>query len=160
MLQRVREQRPAHNNNSHISSSVTISALKLLYYQIFAWCFSMVGSCATEVMVNSSWTCSHIASLWHLTEQSSPFYQTNDTSLTNIDNRSDMTVSHRLVKVFPPCNTTQLTAIPLTYSSQCNANLQESSRERYIISIGQFRPEKDHLLQLRFILYTDLSSCR
>jgi len=38
--------------------------------------------------------------------------------------------------VYPPCNTTALQEIPL------------QPREPIIISIGQFRPEKDHMLQL------------
>jgi alpha-1,2-mannosyltransferase len=41
--------------------------------------------------------------------------------------------------VFPPCNTVNLQSIPL------------GEREQLIISLGQFRPEKNHSLQLRAI---------
>jgi alpha-1,2-mannosyltransferase len=36
MLEKVRQQRPAYNNKGAIASSVTISSLKLVYYQLFA----------------------------------------------------------------------------------------------------------------------------
>ena len=42
-----------------------------------------------------------------------------------------------LVKLYPPCNTTLLQQIPL------------QTRENIILSVGQFRPEKDHALQIR-----------
>ena len=48
-------------------------------------------------------------------------------------------VNGRLFRLYPPCNTHKLETIPL----------DSSNRERIIISIAQFRPEKNHLLQLQ-----------
>ena len=129
MLKAVREQRPSYNNKSIISSNVTVSAIKLLYYRAFAFCYSAVGYCADLVIVNSSWTEGHIRELWHFPE--------------NADGESTAIVSagRRLVKIYPPCNTAHLLNIPL--------NSVKMARQRKILSVGQFRPEKDHMLQLK-----------
>ena len=120
MLSKVREQRPGYNNNSRIASSVTISTLKLLYYKLFACFYSIVGSYADIVMVNSTWTYSHINSLW------------------NKSGKKSINV------VYPPCNTRQL----------AQDTVGSASRKNTILSIGQFRPEKDHFMQLKaFQLY-------
>lgn len=81
MLSLVREQRPSYNNGAWISSSIAVSRLKLAYYQAFALFYGLVGSLASVVMVNSSWTRRHIDALWKL---SSP------------------------AVVFPPCDTSEL----------------------------------------------------
>jgi alpha-1,2-mannosyltransferase len=47
--------------------------------------------------------------------------------------------AERTTVVYPPCDTTTLQRIPLG---------GKPSREPLVISIGQFRPEKDHMLQL------------
>lgn len=125
MLQEVIERRPSYNNHTSISSNSSISKLKQFYYQIFTRLYSHVGSFASLVMVNSSWTESHISKLWNLSVISSTDYH----------------IKSSLYKVFPPCNTSHLDSIPIV----------ETSRRRIILSIGQFRPEKDHLLQLRYL---------
>lgn len=56
MLDKVREQRPSHNNDELIASNKSVSSVKLLYYQIFALIYSLVGRCTDIVMVNSTWT--------------------------------------------------------------------------------------------------------
>eukprot|EP01119_Soliformovum_irregulare_P014584 TRINITY_DN3992_c0_g1_i1.p1 TRINITY_DN3992_c0_g1~~TRINITY_DN3992_c0_g1_i1.p1 ORF type:complete len:458 (+),score=101.03 TRINITY_DN3992_c0_g1_i1:65-1438(+) len=110
MLQRVTERRPTFNNNAQITSSVTLSLSKSIYYRVFAWLYGMVGSLSETVMVNSNWTKEHINSLWRIPAR------------TNV--------------VFPPCDTTSLQRLKL------------DGREPIIVSIGQFRPEKDHPLQI------------
>lgn len=49
----------------------------------------------------------------------------------------DLWRESNVVRVYPPCNTKHLQEIPL------------GNRARIILSIGQFRPEKDHYLQLQ-----------
>ncbi|RUS33670.1 ALG11 protein [Jimgerdemannia flammicorona] len=47
--------------------------------------------------------------------------------------------------IYPPCDTNHLNTLPLY------------GRERLVVSVSQFRPEKDHMLQLRsfrYLLYT------
>jgi alpha-1,2-mannosyltransferase len=129
MLNKVREQRPSYNNDSRIASSVTISKLKLFYYNFFAKLYSFVGSFADNVMVNSSWTAGHMSHLWN----------------RQINNNNSFKLKKDIIKLFPPCNTSHLQQIPLRLTSSSEVN---KSRERIILSIGQFRPEKDHFLQL------------
>ena len=64
MLQKVREMRPSYNNYEKIASNRSVSTLKLIYYHIFALCYSLVGACTDVVMVNSNWTRRHIEALW------------------------------------------------------------------------------------------------
>ncbi|KAG4134094.1 hypothetical protein ERO13_D08G135600v2 [Gossypium hirsutum] len=72
----------------------------------------MVGSYAHLVMVNSSWTQSHIEKLWGIPKS--------------------------IKRVYPPCDTSGLQALPL----------ERSVETPKIISVAQFRPEKAHSLQL------------
>lgn len=111
MLALVWDRRPTYNNDSKISSSMIRSYLKMLYYILFSIAYGFVGSLATLVMVNSTWTNNHIRYLWRFAKK------------TDI--------------VYPPCDTQSLEDLSL------------NGREEVIISIGQFRPEKDHALQLR-----------
>jgi len=115
MLQRVREHRPAHNNNARIAQNVTISNLKVVYYKIIALLYSLVGSLVSIALVNSSWTEAHIVQLWSFTQRKN------------------------IVKVYPPCNTKELQ----------KQSPHAKKNQQIILSIGQFRPEKDHSLQLR-----------
>jgi len=110
MISMVRDRRPSYNNNTEISSSRIITNLKLIYYSMFAVAYGFAGGMASLVMVNSSWTCTHIKKLW-------------------------LFANVRIV--YPPCDTDALQSLPLT------------ERENIILSIGQFRPEKDHALQIR-----------
>lgn len=53
--------------------------------------------------------------------------------------------------VFPPCDVSEFVKIPL--------NQDNLSSEKNIISVGQFRPEKDHPLMLRsFKLFLDIET--
>ncbi len=106
----VSERITAHNNNQKITSSPLLSHLKLIYYQMFAKLYKIVGQYPYLVMVNGTWTDGHIKSLW----------------------------SREPVIVFPPCDTECLqTVLPI------------DEREPLIVSVAQFRPEKNHLLQLQ-----------
>ena len=116
MLQLVRERRPTYNNAGRIAASVSVSRIKLGYYRLIAWGYSQAGACADVVMVNSAWTEGHIAALW---PSARPHH-----------------------RVYPPCNTSLLQALPLRLYA-------DAPREPLVLSIGQFRPEKDHGLQLR-----------
>ncbi|CAI9722378.1 Hypothetical predicted protein [Octopus vulgaris] len=112
MISLITDQTATYNNSASISSNPVLSRLKLIYYNIFAWIYSLVGRCSSVVMVNSSWTYGHISSLWKV-------------SSTKI--------------VYPPCDVTEFLKIPL----------QRDCKIHSIISIGQFRPEKDHPLQIK-----------
>ncbi|XP_022146800.1 GDP-Man:Man(3)GlcNAc(2)-PP-Dol alpha-1,2-mannosyltransferase [Momordica charantia] len=112
MLSRVRGRSSMYNNNSSIAKSSWLSQCKVIYYVIFSWMYGFVGSFTHLAMVNSSWTRSHIEKLWKIPD--------------------------RTKRVYPPCDTSVLQALPL----------ERPTRTPIIISVAQFRPEKAHLLQL------------
>lgn len=114
MLTRVASRTAAHNNAAFISNSGFLSSTKLLYYQMFAWLYKLVGQQSDLIMVNSSWTGGHISQLWG--------------------------VEHRIHVVYPPCDTIHFSELPLS---------TDEVSPHTIVSVAQFRPEKDHELQIR-----------
>jgi len=112
MIQRVREMRPSYNNNSKIANIRTVSYLKIFYYKILLFLYSIIGSCCDLALCNSSWTRNHIQALWKTT----------------------------IKVIYPPCDIKVFLNVPLN---------SPSKHPMTAISIGQFRPEKDHELQLR-----------
>ncbi|KAL9974003.1 hypothetical protein ACROYT_G020531, partial [Oculina patagonica] len=122
MLSHVGGQTVSYNNASFISNSRILSTIKLLYYYSFAIMYGLAGSCAQVVMVNSTWTYGHILSLWRKKDQTSI--------------------------VYPPCDTKAFLELPIKFGSGDDNEDQDNSVQS-IVSVGQFRPEKDHPLQLR-----------
>ncbi|CAL8582506.1 asparagine-linked glycosylation protein [Xanthoria parietina] len=98
--------------------------LKKRYWHVFANLYSRVGGSVDIVMTNSSWTASHIRTLW------GPV-------------RTKRRKPHAVSVVFPPCAVDDIiNAIPLNAQS-------EAKREPTVLYIAQFRPEKNHSLLLR-----------
>jgi alpha-1,2-mannosyltransferase len=85
----------------------------------------MVGSLADLTMVNSSWTKGHIQYLWRFARRTGG---------------QGKGLGRGIHVVFPPVDTSSLESLPISKSKP---------REHLILSIGQFRPEKDHALQLK-----------
>ena len=97
---------------------------KRRYWHIFAWMYGWVGSDIDVVMTNSSWTQAHIRSLW------GPM-------------RARRRKSSEVEVVFPPVAVQELEeAIEVSEAS-------EAQRERILVYIAQFRPEKNQALILR-----------
>jgi alpha-1,2-mannosyltransferase len=135
MLSLVRSRRASYNNRD---TGYLRSRAKLLYYRAFAALYAAAGRCCDTVMCNSSWTEGHIRSLW-------------GTAACGPDGAAVL---------FPPCDTEALQKLPLTAAARARAALPEGSGHgaeglrslagrRLLLSIGQFRPEKDHAKQLR-----------
>ena len=125
MLHLVWERRPTYNNTSSISQNKLYTCIKLVYYVLFAIAYGMVGSLSDIILVNSTWTFNHISYLWR--------YHTILSS----------TKKSKIHVVYPPCDIS-------TYS--CENKKDESvvhERNNSIVSIGQFRPEKDHAKQIQ-----------
>lgn len=138
MLSVVRERNPRFNNADFISRNPVLSAVKVVYYCCFALLYGLAGSCSDVIMVNSTWTLGHILALWR-----SP----NRTSI-----------------VYPPCDVRAFLDVPLDEENEeeMEEGWEELGRElsseeeaggdrkcHSIVSVGQFRPEKDHRLQIR-----------
>lgn len=98
-------------------------ALKKLYWELFAKLYSLVGSSIDVVMTNSSWTQAHIRSLW------GPRRQTNK-------------LASEIAVVYPPVAVEELEReVDVSEDS-------EKHREKVLLYIAQFRPEKNHQLIL------------
>ncbi|KAF8357489.1 algn-11, partial [Pristionchus pacificus] len=67
MIDLVARRHTSYNNNESIAHNATLSLLKLYYYKTFALAYGLAGIAADVVMVNGSWTASHISKLWKQT---------------------------------------------------------------------------------------------
>ncbi|XP_060716621.1 GDP-Man:Man(3)GlcNAc(2)-PP-Dol alpha-1,2-mannosyltransferase [Tachysurus vachellii] len=119
MLSVVRDRNPRFNNADYISNNPFLSAIKVVYYCAFALLYGLVGSCSDMIMVNSTWTLGHILALWRAP---------NRTSI-----------------VYPPCDVQAFLDIPLEEEEDKDG----AQKCHSIVSVAQFRPEKDHRLQVR-----------
>jgi alpha-1,2-mannosyltransferase len=122
MIARVQSRVRMYNNADRFAASRFLTAVKVLYYRAFAALYGWCGKACACVMVNSSWTKGHIDKLWGV----------------------DSTI------VYPPCNVEDLSRIPLTrprLDKAGNAVKKDKSSLR-VVSVGQFRPEKAHVVQL------------
>jgi alpha-1,2-mannosyltransferase len=96
-------------------------AVKKFYWRLFAQAYSRVGASADMVMTNSTWTQGHIQKLW------GPFRK----------NQAPIAV------VYPPVAVREL-------ESEVEVSpATESKREKVLLYIAQFRPEKNHALILQ-----------
>jgi alpha-1,2-mannosyltransferase len=92
---------------------------------------------ADEIMTNSSWTSAHVTSLLTLGRSTWLAY------LLNLDGSAQ--VGKRVAPnrtVFPPCGTSEFDNLPLK---------GRDDRPRTLISLAQFRPEKDQAKQIRAV---------
>lgn len=122
MIERVASGRLMYNNSARFTSSKFLTGLKILYYRAFAVVYRWCGKSCSCVMVNSTWTKGHIDELWG--------------------------VNSRVV--YPPCNVEDLSQLPLT-RPRLNAKGQPVKKDKAalrVVSVGQFRPEKAHVMQL------------
>ncbi|TSK17952.1 GDP-Man:Man(3)GlcNAc(2)-PP-Dol alpha-1,2-mannosyltransferase [Bagarius yarrelli] len=119
MLSVVRDRNPRFNNADYISNNPILSAIKVVYYCTFALLYGLAGSCSDMIMVNSTWTQGHILALWR--------------------------APNRTSVVYPPCDVQAFLDAPLEGEKDKN----QAQKCRSIVSVAQFRPEKDHRLQIR-----------
>jgi len=98
-------------------------ALKRHYWKWFASVYSRMGASIDVVLTNSTWTQTHIESLWG-------------------PRRQQRNRQHKIAVVYPPCAVSDIEeAVELSEES-------EKKREKCIVYIAQFRPEKNHQLIL------------
>ncbi|KAG6865199.1 hypothetical protein C0991_004570 [Blastosporella zonata] len=133
MLERVRSRKTSHNNNDSVSSSGIKSQAKLFYYRVFMYYYARSIRVAQFLMVNSSWTKNHVDAIL----QHSDFLLDVFSNLSPlvVFNSPNAELTHADI-VYPPCDTREMTRFVL------------ENREKIVISIAQFRPEKDHAAQL------------
>lgn len=123
MLQRVRSRKAGHTNPSWVAGSFPLSCVKLVYYHLFAAAYGHALRQADVIVVNGTWTRNHIASLVQCR-----IWRPWNVHVPTVD------------IVYPPCNTEKFAKLPL-----------QNRQARQIVSLAQFRPEKEHALQLRMV---------
>ncbi|GAA5874450.1 hypothetical protein JCM1840_000784 [Sporobolomyces johnsonii] len=171
MLRRVELRQAGHTNPSHVARSWVLSTLKLWYYRLFALLYSTCLAQADVIMVNSTWTKRHVDSLLLGESAASGDEEENQapSQLDGTSSSSTATPAARLRQrrltppssspslscpssrpsprprtrthlLYPPCSTASFSSFPLSPPSRS---------PRTILSLAQFRPEKEHPLQLR-----------
>lgn len=174
MLQRVSRREAGHTNTSVVARSAVLSSLKMMsvypfdhgterewltllarYYLIFAELYSWSLRRADVLMVNSTWTKNHIDYLLRPIFQRDEAHETLDSEAEPAaeqdpaglrqrnasksgqrESPTTATVGKTAQIVFPPCETDSLMSLPIEV------------RENLILSVAQFRPEKEHAVQL------------
>ncbi|KAK7416249.1 asparagine-linked glycosylation protein [Neonectria punicea] len=94
---------------------------KRIYWQLFARLYSWVGASVDIVMTNSTWTQAHVMSLW-------------------ASGRGDKNKTDPIVVVYPPV------AVQEMEQEVEVSEASEKQRQKVIVCIAQFRPEKNHQL--------------
>lgn len=154
MLDRVRTRRAGHTNASLVAQSRVLSALKLAYYRLFATAYTASLCCADVIWVNSSWTKAHLESLVHHDHDGDgetdalPRRAGPEEVRTNKKTTSRRRKEKGIRLLYPPCDTTHLTSFPLATSGRVSP-AQSAQAQVTILSLAQFRPEKEHPTQLR-----------
>ncbi|WVQ83370.1 hypothetical protein IAT38_005511 [Cryptococcus sp. DSM 104549] len=140
MVKRVRE-RSFGVENAGASKSWLRTKIKLVYYHIFTALYSVSLLYSQYTMTNSSWTQAHIQSLLTSARQSflASLVLKDEASLLKKEERGESRKEDRAQceVVYPPCDTRGLVGL---------GNLE--SRKREVVSLAQFRPEKEHAKQL------------
>jgi alpha-1,2-mannosyltransferase len=110
--------------------------LKGTYWRIFARVYSRVGASADVVMTNSTWTQGHIQQLWGPLRNKAARAGTASTSAA-------AAVGNDIAVVYPPVAVRELEhEVEVSRAS-------EARREKVLLYIAQFRPEKNHQLILQ-----------
>jgi alpha-1,2-mannosyltransferase len=129
MLQRVKNRKAGHTNDAAVAGSAFRSQVKLWYYQCFAWLYSWALMRSDVIVANGTWTKDHVNRLILSRRQLKEVQTAATTS-------SSSTTSRQAFIVYPPCDTSSLQDFPL------------QGRGNTIVSLAQFRPEKEHRTQL------------
>lgn len=161
MLAQVREMRPTYNNNEAISGSATASGIKLWYYKLFAFAYSLVLGTMSDVLIaNGSWTEGHLRQLL-VGDTDTDSQATEGEGEKKPGGGLRFAQGDKIRRVFPPCNTeTMLREKDLHPTAETRtepdyvvvsgpSGAPVGQRQCVLLSIGQFRPEKDHLLQIQ-----------
>lgn len=138
MIQRVKSRQVGHTNASWIATLWPVTMVKWVYYQLFAAAYGGALRHADVIVCNGSWTKAHVD---ELLPQRVP----------HLWGRARLPPVH---VVYPPCDTERFAELPL-----------DGRHARTMVSVAQFRPEKEHAMQLRIVRrlldkYPELKSSR
>ncbi|GAA5820517.1 hypothetical protein JCM10212_005196 [Sporobolomyces blumeae] len=167
MVSRVERRLAGHTNPSIVAGSTVLSRIKLTYYRLFLVVYRWSLTRAQVIMVNSSWTKRHVEDILNVRSSAasaaSPRSGPKTTTTTRVETKPGRIndKSPSIVLLYPPCDTTSLNSIPLSAprSSPADENDVDRGTEprvdggagrdpMTILSLAQFRPEKEHPTQL------------
>ena len=129
MLGRVRDGLEMYNNRASFTSGLAKKA-KTIYYMMIRKMYGIAMRNARLVMANSSWTANEVRGAMKMKED-------GEEGEEGARERCQGGVH----VVYPPCDTARLNALPLKRDRRAG--------ETIFVSVAQFRPEKDHAMQLR-----------
>lgn len=176
MLQKVWQRRPGYNNQTWITSNSLSTHLKHIYYRFFAILYSAAGQYSCDrVFANSSWTRDHLLRLgWrklptHKTHNNStlknqigllypPCGPASEASLEATRSAQHERNLEDYWANDEECRFVFTSAINNIGNKTTQKNTMQKNARReslVILSVGQFRPEKDHFLQLRYAKLTN-----
>ncbi|KAL7419032.1 asparagine-linked glycosylation protein [Cryptotrichosporon argae] len=137
MVRRVRA-REAGVESGGVASGRAKTLAKLVYYRVFTSLYATALLFSQHTMTNSSWTQAHVESLIAAGKQSAlaTILLLDDLSVRKRRERGEPVRERTCEVVFPPCDTDALVGSTL------------EGRTREIVSLAQFRPEKDHAKQI------------
>ena len=130
MLGRVRDGLEMYNNRASFTSGLAKKA-KTIYYMMIRKMYGIAMRNARLVMANSSWTANEVRGAMKMKEEE------GEEGEEGARERCQGGVH----VVYPPCDTARLNALPLKRDRRAG--------ETIFVSVAQFRPEKDHAMQLR-----------
>lgn len=145
MLARVASRTPGHTNSVAVARSYWRSALKLLYYRIFALFYVRALHSPDALTANGTWTTAQLRALfspraYDLASQLVPHTPPRpDTAASPPTNDAQPRKGKEVARVYPPVDVAALEVAPLN----------PAGGRTGIVSLAQFRPEKEHATQLR-----------
>ncbi|KAI0008937.1 hypothetical protein F4779DRAFT_409036 [Xylariaceae sp. FL0662B] len=125
MLQSLDPTTPVGSQGVNAGKGVGLrGTIKRNYWMLFAAIYSWMGASVDVVMTNSTWTQGHVESLWG-------------------PQRKQRSREQPIAVVYPPCAVHEIEqAVEISEES-------EKRRQKYLVYIAQFRPEKNHQLILQ-----------
>jgi glycosyltransferase involved in cell wall biosynthesis len=140
MIARVASREQAFNNSGGVARSGLRSAVKAAYYRLVALAYGACGGLACDAaMANSSWTLGHVARIWgpwSAARRAVERVVGGGVGGGRASSSSSSAAAAHLV--YPPCDVSGLAALPL----------DRALKRLSLVSVAQFRPEKDHRAQL------------
>ena len=112
----------SYNNKSFISNNEVLRTLKMIYYKILFYVYHRILEYCDVVCANSTWTFNHLTKHYNLQPK-----------------RPKIIKSFKIL--YPPCD--------VSLSKPSTNCLSFDDRANDFLSIGQFRPEKNHKLLIQ-----------
>ncbi|KAK0540631.1 asparagine-linked glycosylation protein [Tilletia horrida] len=159
MLERVKSRTAGHTNDASVAGSTWKTHAKLIYYHLFASAYSFSLARANTIVANSSWTKAHLDTLLFgkpHNKRAQPIPAVTGAA-DSAEARQDRVLRQALDArrgkkkreveiVYPPCDTTAFSAFPLEGPAE-----GEEREAGLLVSLAQFRPEKEHATQIRLL---------